>query len=94
MKPVIDEIYRIIVDEACRNYVQVTRVEVSSFYDPDDDSDELVVTQWVRLSPRQANVYWDRFSNAVQTWSKKLPPDLEEIANERISFSVRAEEVR
>jgi hypothetical protein len=76
--------------EARRSFVPVSRFDVSGFIDPDEDTEEVVVTEWVELSPPAALDYWDRLGGVIEAWVDFLPTDLAEIAVERLAIEVRA----
>lgn len=76
--------------DARRSFISVIRFEVSGFIDPDEDTEEVVVTEWVELSPLGALDYWDRLGGIIETWVDFLPADLAEIAVERLAIEVRA----
>ncbi len=92
VKSVLDKLYPLLIEEARRTQVALTRIEVSTFSDPEDDTTELVVTQWVQLSPSSALEYWDRVGIALQHWSQQLSRELRRIALERIAVEVRWDE--
>ena len=77
--------------EAHRNYMPVSRIEVSGFVDREEGIEEIVVTQLVKVSPRSALDYWDRLSAIVMVWFSSLPDELANIATERFSIEVRWE---
>ena len=75
--------------EAQRNYIPVSKVEVSGFVDPDEGDQEVVVIQWVDISQRVALDYWDKLGSAIDTWVEYLSEDLKNIVNERLAIEVR-----
>lgn len=77
--------------EARRSFVPVTKIEVTGFVDPEEDTDEVVVTVWVKLSPPEALNYWDKLGGSVELWTDYLPADLAEVAEERLAIEVRPE---
>ena len=53
----LNHLYPILERAARRNYTHVIKVEVSGFTDPEEGDQEVVVTQWVQLSPGAALDY-------------------------------------
>jgi hypothetical protein len=78
--------------EAASSFVYVTRVDVEGFVDPEQDFEELIITQWVELTPHQAMDYWDRLGTAIQERASLLPEYLERIASDRVAVRVAWED--
>ncbi len=76
--------------EARRSFVPISMFEVNAFIDPEEDSEEVVVTEWVGVSPEAALDYWDRLGAVIEGWVDFLPTELAEIAVERLAIEVRA----
>ena len=53
--------------------IPVDRVEIGSFQDPEEGTQQLVIAQWVGLSPQEAMEYWQRVGETVQLWVRGLP---------------------
>ncbi|HIC96363.1 TPA: hypothetical protein EYP12_07050 [Candidatus Bipolaricaulota bacterium] len=62
---------------------------MSGFADPEENSEEVVVTQWVKISAEAALDYWDRLGATLEAWIDLLPEELARIAAERIAVEVR-----
>jgi hypothetical protein len=78
-----------LLDRAARRYgAQVRKVVISGFVDREDETSEIVVTQWVNLSAREAFEYWDLLGRMVFAWTQSLPKDLIPIAEERLSVQL------
>ena len=92
IKQLLDKLYDLLAEEARRNFVLVTKTEVSGFSDPEEDSTEIVVTQWVRLPPSSAMEYWDKIGAAVHYWTETLPQGWGRIAIDRIAVEVQWDE--
>ncbi|MFQ5886064.1 MAG: hypothetical protein ACE5II_02390 [Anaerolineae bacterium] len=75
--------------EARQNFVPVDKIEMDGFVDPEEDTEEVVVTQWVRISAEAALDYWDRLGATLEAWIDLLPEELGRIAAERIAVEVR-----
>jgi hypothetical protein len=69
--------------------VLAQRVEVSGFIDPEEDIEEVVVTQYVNASPQMALNYWDKLGTAIEIWTAFLPESLRNIVVERLAVEVR-----
>ena len=85
----LDRILPLLKGEARRSFIPVSKVEVSGFVDPEEDAEEVVVTQWVKVSPEAALAYWDKLGSMVEFWIDFLPDELARIATERLSIEVR-----
>ena len=59
-----------------KNYISVSKVEISGFVEPEEGDQEVVVTQWVKVSPQVALEYWDKMGAAVEAWIEFLPDDV------------------
>ncbi len=87
MQRILTRLYPLL-DKAGRMYgVQVRKVIVSGYVDPEEDHDQVVVTQWVNLPAQSALSYWDKMALFVDNWLKALPPDFAPVG-ERIAVSV------
>ncbi len=75
---------------AQKNYMPVHKVEVSGFSDPDEDRDEVVITQWVDVNFEEALQYWDRLGLAIERWTESLSRTLADIVVQRIAIEVRS----
>lgn len=89
VKEVLDTLLPLLKKQARLNFVAVTRVEVEGFLDPEEQSEEVVITQWVQLPPRQALTYWDRLAIAVQRWIDCLQQQSARVTLQRIAIQVR-----
>jgi len=79
----------ILAQAALDHAAPVRDVELSSFVDPDDNSHEIVVTQWVELRLEAALDYWDKLEIAVEQWIATLPSNLAKEAG-GIALEVRS----
>ena len=91
MALLLETVLNILEHAAHRHAIPVDRVEVSGFVDPEDEDEleELVVTQWVRVPDRIALDYWDQLGSEIASWTCTLPPELERPAVERLAVEVR-----
>lgn len=80
---------RLLESEAHTQGVPVSKIEVHGFADPEEDTDTVVVTQWVGVPPQTALAYWDHLGAAVEAWTEQLPSERVPIAAERIAIEVR-----
>ena len=71
------------------NLVGLGDVEITGFQDPDDESDEVVVTLWVGLSADAALRYWDKVGEAIERWPSHLPAPSQSVMIERVMVEVR-----
>ena len=69
--------------------VPVNRVEVRGFFDLEEDTNSVVVIQWVEAPPQIALAYWDHLGTAVEAWTAQLPSEEESVVAERIAIEVR-----
>jgi len=92
VQEVVDWLLPVLRAQASSSFVYVTRVEVEGFVDPEEDFEEVSITQWVQLSPEQAMDYWDRLGLAIQERTDLLPEYLQELASERVGVRVAWQE--
>ena len=85
----LDRMLPLLRGEARRSFIPVSKVEVRGFVDPEEDTEEVVVTQWVKVSSQTALAYWDRLGSMIEFWIDFLPDELARIATERLSIEVR-----
>jgi hypothetical protein len=88
---VLDDLLPFLKRQALWRFVPVSKVEIHGFVNPEDRSEELVVTQWVALSPQEALVYWDRLAHALRAWSNRLPRHPARVALDQIGIEIRWE---
>ena len=63
---------------------------VSRFVDPEEDRQELVITQYVNLPFEAALVYWDELGDAIEKWSRTLSPENRIALNTTIAINVES----
>jgi hypothetical protein len=88
-QPFINPIRTILKHAADRRGIDAQRVEVSRFTDPEESTEELVVTQYVNLPAEGALAYWDEVGAEVQRWISSLPPRDAELATRHIAVNIR-----
>lgn len=89
VQEILERLKPLLKREAHRNFIPVSKIEVSGFVDPEEDIEEVVITQWVRVPVQEALDYWDRLGAALEVWIDSLPAQLTRVAIERISVEVR-----
>ncbi|MCD6283392.1 hypothetical protein J7J84_07340 [bacterium] len=89
VKRALNGLFRLLQHEARRCFVRVVKVEVRGFSDPEEGTQEVVVSQYVMLPPRGALDYWDKLGVLVEVWAKNLPEELVRTVTEGISIEVR-----
>lgn len=80
-----------LVQLAKEKNVPVTKIELSGFIDPEENSKELVITEWVNLNVQAALDYWDKLGVSIESWVGSLPEELKKIAVEEVAIEVRWE---
>ena len=88
-KATLDRLLVLLEQEARRRFMPVIKVEVARFIDPEEDTQELVVSQCIRVSSQPALDYWDKLGAAVEVWIDSLPEELRRVAVEQVSVDVR-----
>ena len=79
-----------LLDRIARDHLMpVDSVVTSRFFDPEDGSDQLFVTQWVDADSTTALAYWGELGEEVEAWTNLLPKRLRKLVVERISIVVR-----
>jgi len=67
------------------------RIEISGFSDREENTREVVVTQWVNAPAQTAMEYWDQLGIAIENWIRFLPKKLKKVVTENISVDVQWE---
>jgi hypothetical protein len=92
VEPVLNELVRQLQHHASDSFVQIAKIDISVFIDPEEDAREVVVTEWIRARPSFALDYWDRLGSVLTQWILGLPDHLQEIAYDRITVAVQSAE--
>ena len=87
----LDRLVELLENEARTQGIPISKVEVHGFVDPEEDTDSVIVTQWVAVPSQTALVYWDHLGAALEAWTKQLPTDSAAIVAEQIAVEVRWE---
>jgi len=74
LRLLIDALRPVLYQLAVRRGVSVAAVNQSQFIDPEEATQETVLTMKVRLSPDAALNYWDEVGATVETWVATLSP--------------------
>lgn len=88
VREVLEGFLKALADQAQRQGVPVTRLEVYGTPDSDEATGRVVVVQWVDLSPDEAMAHWDEAGDAIERWTAGLLPKQQEIALNLIALSV------
>lgn len=91
MLQILDRLLVLLKREARRSFIPVSKIEINGFVDPEEDTEEVVVTQWVKVRAEVALDYWDRLGATFEVWIDFLPDILTGIAAERLAIEVRWE---
>jgi hypothetical protein len=89
MHEVLKRLISLLEREARQNFISVDKIEVSGFVDPEESTEEVVLTQWVKISAEAALDYWDKLGATLEAWIDLLPEELARIAAERMAVEVR-----
>lgn len=85
----LDGLISLLAREAEQKAVPVLKMDVRGFSDPEEDSHQVVVRQWVKLPARQAFLYWDSLGPAYEAWMHSASKELMPIYTEQIAFEIR-----
>ncbi len=69
--------------------VKVTHTEVDAYHDPEDNTDQLLVAQCVKLPSEKVMEYWDHVGAVVEDWAKGLGAEESDLVSEWIALEVR-----
>lgn len=75
--------------ESERLFIPVLHIEVRGHVDPEEGDAQVVITQYVNMSPRAALEYWDMISLIISFWIESLPIGLAFIMDDRLDLEVR-----
>lgn len=84
----IESIQNLLTEFARTRGISVSDATVSTFVDPEEHSEEIVITQDVRLPADAALAYWDEAGAAVAEWTRSLPADEAERVNRTVAVAV------
>lgn len=85
----VDAIRDLITREAKTRFIRVKSLTVSRFSDPDETTEEIVVTQHVDLATEEALTYWDDIGAAVERWRSTLPQPHAEWVTRYIAIDIK-----
>ncbi|MBI4788508.1 MAG: hypothetical protein HY782_15865 [Chloroflexi bacterium] len=88
MQGVVDRLLPVLDRAASQHHVPVEKIVVSGFADPEDDSTEIVVTQWTPLPAPAALAYWDQLGLMVEEWTRSLPGPLAALVTDKLAIAV------
>ena len=69
IRAALDGLISLLTREAEQNIIPVLKIDVRGFFDPEEDSHQ-VVRQWVSLPAREAFLYWDSLGPAYEAWMR------------------------
>ena len=87
----LERLLDLLTSEAHTQGIPVSKTEVRGFVDPEEDTNSVVVMQWVEAPSQRALSYWDHLGEAVETWTEQLSREDAAIMVERIAVEVRWE---
>lgn len=87
----LEHILNLLESTAHRNSMEVSKVEISGFIDPEENSEELVVTQWVVVAADVALDYWGKLGATFESWIASLDEGLAKTITEKVAVEVRWE---
>lgn len=87
----LERLLDFLTSEAHRQGLLVSKTEVHGFVDPEEDTNSVIVMQWVEAPPQRALSYWDHLGEAIETWTEQLSRKDAAIMAERIAIEVRWE---
>jgi hypothetical protein len=91
IRPLVAAALEVMAQQSAMHGILDGTVKVSGFVsaEEDDDSEEIVLTQYVDLPPDAAADYWDDLAAAMYAWAGTLPTALQDTARWGIAVSVR-----
>lgn len=88
VRPAVESLVSLLTHAAARQHIPVLRLDVRGFTDPEEENAQIVVRQWVRLTPPEALHYWDSLGPSYEAWLRSCS-DLMPDATEQVAFEVR-----
>ncbi len=85
----LGELIALLMRGAEQENVPVLKVDVRGFSDPEEDSHQVVVRQWVKLPAREAFGYWESLGPAYEAWMHSAPEELMPVYTDQVAFEVR-----
>ncbi len=74
---------------ARREGITVTKTKVGAYHDPEENTDQLVVSQWVKLPEDATMDYWDHLGTEIENWVNTLDQNDADLVAEWIALEVR-----
>ena len=87
---VVDSALDLIARDVEARCIPVERVSIKRHFSPEDESEELVLTVWVRATPEDAIDYWLSLADTISAWAAALAPPYKDVASEHIAVAVRS----
>jgi hypothetical protein len=88
----VSAVRRFLANQAQSRRIRIVDMSVSRFADPEESSDELVVTQRVALPAADALSYWDDIGPEIARLTASVPPDEARIIAERVAINIEWEQ--
>ena len=71
------------------SYAPIVRTEIHGFQDPEEDTPQIIVRQWVALPAAEAFASLEKLDGRVEVWMGTLPPEAKTLFLEQIAFQLR-----
>ena len=88
LKQILDDALVELQKIAARLGVMPTRVDIFRWQSYEDPTDQLVIAFSVEMDGEKALDFWTDVGDAFAAWAATLPPDLYDLAIERLTVSV------
>jgi len=70
-------------------YAPIVRTEVRGFRDPEEDTSQIIVRQWVALPAAEVPASLEKMGVKVEAWMDTLAPEAKTLFLEQITFQLR-----
>jgi len=71
------------------SYAPIVRTEIRGFQDPEEDTPQIIVRQWVALPVAEASASLEKLGGRVEAWMDTLTPEAKTLFLEQIAFQLR-----
>jgi hypothetical protein len=85
----LDRYLSLLATAARQRHMPVRDVVVYGYIDPEEDYEQIVISQWVVTNAERALTYWDQLGDVIDKWTRSLSEDVARDVEEHFAVEVR-----